>query len=139
MPFDLSVVTPEGEAFDGPAETVVLPGTEGDFGVLPGHEPFLTGLRIGTMTIRTAGGEEMHAAVSRGFAEVLGDSVSVMVGSCDFAHDIDREAAEVARERARRQLEELRGTAEGEELYQQYQEEYSRAIARIAVTDRFKT
>lgn len=139
MLFDLSVVTPEGEAYDGPVETVVLPGTEGDFGVLPGHEPFLTGLRIGTMTIRDSGGQEIHAAVSRGFAEVLGDRVSVMVGSCEFAHDIDRERAEVARERARRQLEELRGTAEGEELYQQYQEAYSRAISRIAVTDRFKS
>ena len=138
MALALSVVTPEGQAFHGEAETVVLPGSEGEFGILPGHEPFLTALRIGPMTIRKAGGEELHAAVSQGFAEVHGDQVSVMVGTCEFAHEIDRTRAEVARDRAHRQLEELRATPEGEAVYQQYQDAYSRAIARISISDRFK-
>jgi F-type H+-transporting ATPase subunit epsilon len=139
MPLSLSVVTPEGQAFHGEADAVVLPGSEGEFGVLPGHEPFLTALRIGPMTIRKAGGEELHAAVSQGFAEVHDDQVSVMVGSCEFAHEIDRSRAEIARERALKQLEEMRGTAEGEAAYQQYQDAYSRAVARVAITDRFKS
>ena len=138
MALALSVVTPEGQAFHGEAEAVVLPGSEGEFGILPGHEPFLTALRIGPMTIRKAGGEELHAAVSQGFAEVHGDQVSVMVGTCEFAHEIDRTRAEVARDRAHRQLEELRATAEGEAAYQQYQDAYSRAIARISISVRFK-
>src|SRR5512144_277936 len=137
MALALSVVTPEGQAFHGEAEAVVLPGSEGEFGILPGHEPFLTALRIGPMTIRKAGGEELHAAVSQGFAEVHGDQVSVMVGTCEFAHEIDRTRAEVARDRAHRQLEELRATAEGEAAYQQYQDAYSRAIARISISGRF--
>jgi F-type H+-transporting ATPase subunit epsilon len=139
MPLSLSVVTPEGQAFHGEAEAVVLPGSEGEFGVLPGHEPFLTALRIGAMTIRKPGGEELHAAVSQGFAEVHDDQVSVMVGTCEFAHEIDRSRAEIAAERARQQLETLRGTPEGEALYQQYQEAYSRAIARVSISDRFKS
>lgn len=138
MPLSLSVVTPEGQAFHGEAEAVVLPGSEGEFGVLPGHEPFLTALKIGPMTIRKAGGEELHAAVSQGFAEVHDDQVSVMVGTCEFAHEIDRTRAEIAAERARQQLEALRGTPEGEALYQQYQDAYSRAIARVSISDRFK-
>jgi F-type H+-transporting ATPase subunit epsilon len=138
MPIALSVVTPEGQAFQGEAEAVVLPGSEGEFGVLPGHEAFLTALRIGPMTIRKSGGEELHAAVSQGFAEVHDDQVSVMVGSCEFAHEIDRTRAEVAAERARQQLEAMRGTPEGEAAYQQYQDAYSRAIARVSVPDRFK-
>jgi F-type H+-transporting ATPase subunit epsilon len=138
MPIALSVVTPEGQAFQGEAEAVVLPGSEGEFGVLPGHEAFLTALRIGPMTIRKSGGEELHAAVSQGFAEVHDDQVSVMVGSCEFAHEIDRTRAEVAAERARQQLEAMRGTPEGEAAYQQYQDAYSRAIARVSVSDRFK-
>jgi F-type H+-transporting ATPase subunit epsilon len=138
MPISLSVVTPEGQAFHGEAEAVVLPGSEGEFGVLPGHEAFLTALRIGPMTIRKAGGEELHAAVSQGFAEVHDDQVSVMVGTCEFAHDIDRSRAEIAAERALKQLEEMRGTAEGEAAYRQYQDAYSRAIARVAISDRFK-
>jgi F-type H+-transporting ATPase subunit epsilon len=138
MPIALTVVTPEGQAFHGEAEGVVLPGSEGEFGVLPGHEAFLTALRIGPMTIRKPGGEELHAAVSQGFAEVHDDQLSVMVGTCEFAHEIDRTRAEIARERARKQLEEMRDTAEGEALYRQYQDAYSRAIARVAVSDRFK-
>jgi F-type H+-transporting ATPase subunit epsilon len=138
MPLSLSVVTPEGQAFQGEAEAVVLPGSEGEFGVLPGHEPFLTALRIGPMTIRKAGGEELHAALSQGFAEVHDDQVSVMVGTCEFAHEIDRSRAEIARDRALKQLQELRHTPEGEALYRQYQDAYSRAIARVAISDRFK-
>lgn len=137
MPITLSVVTPEGQAFHGEVEAVVLPGSEGEFGVLPGHEAFLTALRVGPMTIRKAGGEELHAAVSQGFAEVHGDQASVMVGSCEFAHEIDRSRAEIARDRALAQLERLRGTAEGEALYQQHQEAYLRAVARVAISDRF--
>jgi F-type H+-transporting ATPase subunit epsilon len=138
MPLSLNVVTPEGQAFHGEADAVVLPGSEGEFGVLPGHEPFLTALRIGPMTIRKAGGEELHAAVSQGFAEVHDDEVSVMVGTCEFAHEIDRSRAEIARDRALKQLEEMRGTPEGEAAYRQYQDAYSRAIARVSISDRFK-
>ena len=47
MAISLTVVTPEGQAFHGEAEAVVLPGSEGEFGVLPGHEAFLSALRIG--------------------------------------------------------------------------------------------
>jgi F-type H+-transporting ATPase subunit epsilon len=139
MPLALTVVTPEGQAFQGEAEAVVLPGSEGEFGVLPGHEPFLSALRIGALTIRKAGGEELHAAVSQGFAEVHDDQVSVMVGTCEFAHEIDRSRAEIAAERARQQLEALRGTPEGEALYQQYQDAYSRALSRVSITDRFES
>ena len=138
MPIALSVVTPEGKAFEGPADAVVLPGSEGEFGVLPGHEAFLTALRIGPMTITKPGGETLHASVSQGFAEVHDDHVSVMVRTCEFAHEIDRTRAEIARDRALQQLEALRGTAEGEAAYQQYQDAYSRAIARVAISDRFE-
>jgi F-type H+-transporting ATPase subunit epsilon len=136
MSISLSVVTPEGEAFQGEADAVVLPGAEGEFGVLPGHEPFLTALRIGTVTIRQSGGEELTAAVSQGFAEVHEDGLSVMVGSCEFAHDIDRSRAEVAAERAKQQLEQMRGTEEGEAAYQEYQDAYSRAVARVAASEK---
>ena len=139
MPIALSVVTPEGQAFQGEAEVVVLPGSEGEFGVLPGHEAFLSALRIGPMTIKKPGGEELHAVVSQGFAEVHDDQVSVMVSSCEFAHEIDRSRAEIARDRSLKQLEELRSSAEGEALYQQYQDAYSRAVARIAISERFKS
>ena len=137
MPFHLTVVTPEGEAFDKHVESVVLPGTEGEFGVLAAHEPFMTGLKTGTLEIRT-GAETLYAAIGRGFAEVLADEVSVLVSSCEFAHEIDRSSAEIARDRALAQLQEMRASAEGEAAYQALQETYSRAVARVAASDKFK-
>ena len=137
MPVDLVIVTPQGHAFHDQVESVVLPGTEGDFGVLPGHEAYLTALRIGPLEL-TRGGQKRFAAVSRGYAEVLDDVVTVMVGTCEFSDEIDRVRAESARERSLRQLEELRKTADGQALWRQYQDAYSRAITRIAVSDRFK-
>lgn len=138
MPFQLTVVTPEGEAFDKPVEGVVLPGTEGEFGILSGHEPFMTGLKPGAMQVMT-GSETLYAALGRGFAEIHENTVSVLVGSCEFAHEIDRSRAEIARDRARAQLEEMRNSAEGEAAYQALQETYSRAVARVAATGKFKT
>jgi F-type H+-transporting ATPase subunit epsilon len=139
MPIALTVVTPEGQAFQDEVEAVVLPGSEGEFGVLPGHEAFLTALCVGPMTIQKPGGETLYAAVSQGFAEVHDDQVSVMVGSCEFAHEIDRTRAEIARDRALQQLEAMRGTAEGEAAYQRYQDAYTRAVARVSLSDRFKS
>jgi F-type H+-transporting ATPase subunit epsilon len=136
--FHLSVVTPEGEAYDKDVESVVLPGSEGEFGVLTGHEPFMTGLQAGTMQI-VAGAEVLFAAVGRGFAEIHENQVSVLVGSCEFAHEIDRTRAEVARDRVLAQLHEMRASAEGEAAYQELQEAYSRAIARIAASEKFKS
>ena len=139
MALELVIVTPQGQAFNDEVETVVLPGTEGDFGVLPGHEALLATLRVGALELTLPSGQKRVAAVSRGYAEVLDDVVTVMVGSCEFADEIDRERAEQARERALRQLEELRQTAEGREVWEKYQDEYSQALTRIAVSDRFKS
>jgi F-type H+-transporting ATPase subunit epsilon len=135
MPIDLTVVTPEGQAYDEAVESVVLPGAEGVFGVLAGHEVFMTALQTGEMSIDT-GSETLYAAVSKGFAEVHEDAVTVMVGSCEFAHEIDLDRAKVAAERAKAQLDEMRDTAEGEAVYAEYQESYSKAIARVSAAER---
>ena len=133
MAIDLTVVTPEGQAFQGEVQSLVLPGVEGEFGILEGHEVFMTSLQPGEMQV-DQGQEILRAAVSNGIAEVHGDSVTVMVGSCEFAHEIDLERAQIAADRAKKQLEEMRGTDEDEELHKGYQEAYSRAIARVAVS-----
>lgn len=137
MSLELTIVTPEGQAYHGEVEYVVLPGVEGEFGVLAGHEPFLSALKSGPLEL-SANGRERHAAVSRGYAEIHGDKVTVMVGACEWADEIDVERAERARERALKALQDSRATAEGAADYQELQEAYSRAIARIAVSERFK-
>jgi len=106
MSLALSVVTPEGPVFEGEVERVVLPGAEGDFGVLEEHERFLAALRPGAVEIRTDGNSQW-AAVSDGFADVGGRSVVVLVGRCDLASEIDREASEQELAQARAQCDAL--------------------------------
>jgi F-type H+-transporting ATPase subunit epsilon len=137
-PIELTIVTPEGESFSGDVESVVLPGVEGDFGVLRGHEPFLTALRIGGLEV-DRGSDRRLAAVGRGFAEISGPEVTVMVSTCEWSDEIDVERAQRARERAQRQLQEMRQTAEGQAAYAKYQDAYSRAVARISISERFKS
>jgi F-type H+-transporting ATPase subunit epsilon len=99
VPFELVIVTPHGEAFRGRIDTIVLPGSEGEFGVLGGHERFLSPLRLGEVEIRT-GAERQYAAIAGGFACVEGDSVSVLVDDCRLAEAIDVPAERAAEEAA---------------------------------------
>ncbi len=99
MALELVVVTPSGEALCEEVEQVVLPGEAGDFGVLESHERFLTPLGLGPMKIIAEGGARW-AAISSGFAEVDGSRVVVLVDSCLFANEIDREDARSRRAEA---------------------------------------
>jgi F-type H+-transporting ATPase subunit epsilon len=96
---ELVVVTPEGEALAEQVEQVVLPGDAGEFGVLAGHERFLTPLALGPMQIHRSGGSEW-AALSSGFAEVDGSRVVVLVDSCALASAIDRDEVAARRNEA---------------------------------------
>ena len=99
MAVDLVVVTPEGEALSESVDQVVLPGGAGEFGVLDGHERFLTPLSLGPMQIHRPSGSEW-AAVSSGFAEVDGSRVVVLVDHCALASQIDQTEAEARRAEA---------------------------------------
>jgi F-type H+-transporting ATPase subunit epsilon len=132
MPFELTIVTPKGQAFHGPVDSVLLPGSEGDFGVLPGHERFLTPLRIGAVEIRT-GGELLWAAIADGFADVNGEAVALLVESCELASEIDSARAEHARERALQGLRDL-DRSEQAVRYAQFEAELERAHVRLEVS-----
>lgn len=124
MPFELLIVTPQGPAYSGRADVVVLPGSEGDFGVLPSHERLLAPLRIGEVEIRS-GGEVIYAAIAAGFAEVNGSEVVVMVESCESASEVDVARAELAQSRAAAGLAEL-----GEDAHAKRIEEFEATLAR---------
>ena len=113
MPIHLTVVTPEGQSYSGTVESVVLPGSEGDFGVLEDHERFLAPLRIGPVEIAGPAGRSW-AAVSDGFAEVSGERVVVLVDSCRLAEEVDEVEAQAERDRLRAALAELSGSEEDE-------------------------
>ena len=94
----LHIVSPD-QSISQEVDEVSLPGAEGDFGVLPGHTPFFTALRTGTMWYRQ-GGEKHYLLVSVGFVEVLPDSVSVLSQVAERAEDLDQERAEAGMKRA---------------------------------------
>jgi len=133
VPFQLTIVTPQGPAYEGSVESVVLPGSEGDFGVLPSHERLLAPLRIGEVEVRIAG-ELLYAAIADGFAEVNGEEVVVMVESCEYARDLDVARAELARERAEQGLEALDDA--DEKRIREYEAALERARNRIAVAQK---
>jgi F-type H+-transporting ATPase subunit epsilon len=134
VPFQLTIVTPQGPAYEGAVASVVLPGSEGDFGVLPSHERLLAPLRIGEVQIRTAD-ELLYAAIADGFAEVTGEEVVVMVESCEYARDVDVARAEHARERAEQGLASLADDAD-EKRIREFEAALARARNRIAVAQK---
>ena len=99
----LEIATPTRMVVAETADEVVLPGSEGSFGILPGHAPFLTTLGIGQGMYRV-GREEYYLVIVGGFAEVRNDKVIVLADSADRPNEIDRTRAERAKERAERRL-----------------------------------
>ena len=99
----LEVVTPDRLVLSTEADVVVCPGVEGQFGVLPGHIPFLSALEIGEMYYRK-GGQTEYLAVSGGFAEVTGEKVTIVAESAEKGREIDMDRAKRALERAEKRL-----------------------------------
>lgn len=108
----LEVVTPEKAVVDEDVQTVVAPGTLGEFGVLAGHTTFLTTLKVGTIRYTDTGGAEHYVFVSGGFTEALPDKVTVLAESAERRRDIDLERAKEAMQRAEQRLAEDRSKEE---------------------------
>ncbi len=139
MAVRLIIVTPEGVRYDGSVDRVVVPGGEGDFGVLPGHERFLSPVRIGELQLEVPGSNGSWAAVSDGFAEVSGDKVVLMVDACEFAADIDTARAERARARAQHEIELMRARAQEDRNYKLEEAALHRALIRLQVAAKHRS
>ena len=99
----LEVVTPERSLVNEVVDEVQLPGSEGYFGVLPGHTPMLATLQVGEMWYRI-GGEKHYLAIAFGFVEVLPERVTVLAQLAERPQDIDVARAEAAKKRAEERL-----------------------------------
>lgn len=100
----LQVVTPEKLVVDDEARIVMAPGSEGEFGVLTGHTPFLTTLQNGAARYIDRNGEEHFVFVGEGFAEALPDRVTILAECAERRRDIDKARAQAALERAQKRL-----------------------------------
>jgi F-type H+-transporting ATPase subunit epsilon len=129
----LEVVTPEKSVVSEEAQIVMAPGSLGEFGILVGHTPFLTTLKIGTIRYKDAGGTEKYVFVNSGFAEALPDKVTVLAESAERRKDIDVERAKAAMERAEKRLAEDRSKEDID--FNRAKVSLARAIERVKLAE----
>ncbi|RMG05129.1 MAG: F0F1 ATP synthase subunit epsilon [Nitrospirae bacterium] len=126
----LEIVTPYGAVLKEEVDEVVAPGSEGEFGVLPGHVPFVTTLKIG-MLLYKKGGSTGYVFVNSGYSEVTSDKVLILADSAEKAEDIDVERAKEAMRRAEELLKKK------EEIdFARAQAALQRAVTRIQVAEK---
>ena len=99
----LEIVTPDRALLREEVDEVVVPGSNGEFGVLPGHTPLLSTLQIGELWYRK-GPEKHYLAIAFGFAEIQPDRVTILAQIAETASDIDIARAEAAKKRAEERL-----------------------------------
>ena len=134
MLFELA--TPTRLLVSSEVEEVVAPGSEGYFGVLPGHAAFLTTLGSGEVSYRM-GRDEKYLAVSGGFAEVTGERVIILAETAERPEEIDRARAERARQRAEQRLAGKSPPGVEEEIdYMRATDALARAVARLYTASR---
>jgi F-type H+-transporting ATPase subunit epsilon len=131
MPLRVKIIIPDGVLVDKDCPTVIAPGAEGDFQVLPGHLPMFTTLRLGNLWLDEKG--EQRVAVFGGTAEVLDDVVTVLADNAEPAEVIDLKRAQDARERAERRIERARTDERVD--FARAQASLARAMLRIFVKE----
>lgn len=108
---ELEIVTPERRAYAEPVDSVVLPGSEGELGILPSHVPLLTLIKPGELRVQQ-NGVTHHLAVGEGVAEVTGRRVTVLVDIALKESEIDENKVEEALKRAEEALKSKEHTPE---------------------------
>jgi F-type H+-transporting ATPase subunit epsilon len=126
---DLQIVTPDRMIVHEQVDEIEIPGSEGYFGVLPGHTPMLASLAVGEMWYRK-GQEKSFLALAFGFAEVLPDRVTILARVAERAEEVDLERAEAARKRAEERLAQARSDIDHERA----RLALLKSVARISVS-----
>ncbi|HET9220044.1 MAG TPA: F0F1 ATP synthase subunit epsilon [Terriglobia bacterium] len=127
----LTIVTPDRSLVNEQVDEIQIPGAEGYLGVLPGHAPLFTELKVGELSYRK-GNTWTSLAVAWGFAEILPDQVRVLAETAERAQEIDLERAIKAKERAEQRL-----TRGGDDVdYDRARIALQRALIRIQVAQK---
>jgi F-type H+-transporting ATPase subunit epsilon len=126
----LEIVTPEKMAFSGNVEEVTIPGTEGEFGVLRGHEAFLSSVDIGELNF-IQDSKKTYYSVNTGYAEVTGNKVTILIETAERSDHIDKDRAQKAKDTAESRLNQL---SKDDVEYEIMRAALARAIARLSVS-----
>lgn len=103
MSIRCEIISQDRIVFQGPADIVVLPGTDGEMGILPHHAPLLTTLKYGIIKVRSQGQETIFT-VAGGIAEIQPDIITILADAAENVEEIDVARAEAARKRAEASL-----------------------------------
>jgi F-type H+-transporting ATPase subunit epsilon len=128
---DLQIVTPDRLVVREQVDEVEIPGSEGYFGVLPGHTPMLAALAVGELWYRK-GAEKTYVAIAFGFAEVLPDGVTILAQLAERADEIDVERAQAAVTRAEERLAGPRSDID----YERARIALAKSLSRLQVSSR---
>lgn len=125
----LEIVTPQGLIFSEEVDEATASGSEGEFGVLPGHVPFVTTLKIGMLTCKK-GSESKFFFVNWGYAEVGAEKVMILADSAERSEEIDIERAKAAMKRAEERLK------KAEEVdFVRAESSLERAVTRVQIVE----
>ncbi len=133
-PLKVDVVTAERSVYSGDVDMVVVPGVEGQLGILPHHTPLMTALQPGELRLKK-GENEVSLVVTGGFLEVRPDRVVVLADAAERAEEIDTARAEEAWKRAQKRLAEKRALGIDES---RAEASLRRAMTRLAVVEKTK-
>ncbi|SHJ50780.1 ATP synthase F1 subcomplex epsilon subunit [Malonomonas rubra DSM 5091] len=125
----LEMVTPYKKVLSEEVDEITAPGFVGELGLLPGHTPLLTTLKVGELSYKR-GSEQFHVAVNWGYLEVADDKVTVLVDTAEKADEIDLKRAEAALGRAEDALKTL---SEEDKQFKVMEAALERALIRIQV------
>ena len=125
----LQLVTPYKEVLSQEVDEVTAPGSMGELGILPGHTPLLTTMKIGELSYRD-GNETFHVAVNWGYLEVEEEKVNVLVETAEPADEIDLARAKAALGRAE---EALKSLSSEDKQYKVMEAALERALIRVQV------
>ena len=125
----LEILTPYSRVLDMEVDEVTATGKLGEFGVLPGHAPFLTSLKIGELAYKNNGITE-HMALNWGYFEIQDDKIIVLVETAEASDEIDYERAKAALGRAEEALKKLTPEDKQHKIYEAALE---RALIRMQV------
>jgi F-type H+-transporting ATPase subunit epsilon len=128
---ELQIVMPDKLIVREQVDEVEIPGSEGYFGVLPGHTPMLASLAVGELWYRK-GQEKTYLAIAFGFAEVLPDRVTILAQIAERAEDIDTTRAEESKKRAESRLTAPRADVD----YERARAALVKSLARLQVASR---
>ena len=124
---NLEIVTPEARVYEDTVDSVVLPTTSGEINLLPGHIPLVTEIQAGEIIVSKSGECGQSLAISKGFAQCVGDKISVLAENAIHIDEIDESAVEEAQNRAEDSLATMEKMSDEEIAMLETQVAYARA------------